>query len=83
MIRMVDWETVPVAPPRRARSWAALAGLIDGYVGENGVSGDAAWGDGPMSLAEMESEGWLDEEGDEPGSEDLVDLDRIFESCPA
>ena len=82
----VKWgmETLGVDPALAdSMDDAALAGLIDGYVGENGVSGDAAWGDGPMSLAEMESEGWLDEEGDEPGSEDLVDLDRIFESCPA
>ena len=63
-----------------------LGALIDGFVGEQGVSGDGVWGDGPSSMAEMESEGWFDEElmsEDEFEAEEDLYFDTMFEHCPA
>jgi len=67
----------------------ALGALIDGFVGEQGVSGDGIWGDGPTSMAELESADWFEEESssDLPASEheaeDLFAFDQMFAGCPS
>lgn len=84
----VKWgmETVGVDPATAdALGDAELAELIDAFVGENGVSGDGIWGDGPMSFAEMYGEGgdWVEEDwsDDEWDEQDWFDQD-MFDSCP-